>query len=244
MIIEEVEYVKPEPKPKSPKLKITKVKPPKTESYRPCDMCHEAYLTLGELKEHKLTAHYAELKEKEMIYSDHGKTLIKSHACEYNGCNRYFKGPSSLQDHLDRDHINMRSHVCQECGKGFFMKKELARHVRLRHPGNTGEEHMCNECGDVFPNKPLLTEHMRIKHRPLVKKYNKECRFCDYKTYSKFALTEHERTHTGESPEICKLCGQAFKHKRSLRNHMDQRHPGVDKLLIKPQPIFPTNTLL
>ena len=68
-----MEWFKPEPKPKKSKLKITKVKPEKIVTYIPCDMCHEAFRTSREVREHKLSEHWTELKSKNRIYYEHGR---------------------------------------------------------------------------------------------------------------------------------------------------------------------------
>ena len=60
-------------------------------------------------------------------------------------------------------------------------------------------------------------------HQEKVRKH--KCRFCDYNTYAKPQLVEHERTHTGEKPEICSYCAQGFSSKKTLRNH-ERLHTG------------------
>ena len=220
-----VEWFKPEPKPKpSKKLKITKVKPKveKIVTYIPCDMCHEASKTPRELKEHKLEAHYTELKEKNMLYTEHGRVCIKIHSCDYDDCDKYFEDLRRKRDHIARDHLNLKQYVCNECGKGFTVVYLLKRHTDMYHP-TPGEDHMCTHCGDRFPNSTLMRNHITAKHT--AKKYDKLCKYCDYKTYNSRQLTEHERSHTGEMPEVCKICSQAFRHKKSLWTHMKLRHP-------------------
>ena len=51
------------------------------------------------------------------------------------------------------------------------------------------------------------------------KSKEKQCRFCDYKTVNCVALKEHERTHTGEKPEICNFCQKGFSHRKTLETH-------------------------
>ena len=222
-----VEWFKPAPKPKPSKLKITKVKQKveKIVTYTPCDMCHEAFRTSNEVREHKLEAHYAELKDKNRIHREHGKLKIKTICCDYDGCEKYFEDQRRKKDHIARDHMKVKPYVCNDCGKGFSTQDLLRRHVDMHHP-TPGEDHMCTHCGEVFPNSTLLSNHIRSKHT--AKKYDKLCKYCDYKTYNSRQLTEHERSHTGEMPEVCKICSQAFRHKKSLWTHMKIRHPNQE----------------
>lgn len=45
------------------------------------------------------------------------------------------------------------------------------------------------------------------------------CGYCDYSTILPFSLKEHERTHTGDKPEICIFCQKGFTHRKTLENH-------------------------
>ena len=46
------------------------------------------------------------------------------------------------------------------------------------------------------------------------------CQYCTRPFPSNWKLQQHIRTHTGETPFKCKICGRAFKQKGCARRHM------------------------
>jgi len=48
---------------------------------------------------------------------------------------------------------------------------------------------------------------------------NYSCQFCDFRTSSSLALTNHTRRHTGEKPCVCTECGKGFATETGRLNH-------------------------
>ena len=191
----------------------------------PCLQCSQVFSLQKLAKEHMLEVHWAELKEKGMLFKGkgkHGSVTITTICCDYDNCNKYFRDNADKLQHMSSVHRKERNHICHICSKTFMGRKGLKIHLDMKH-SQVNEEIMCTDCGVVFQNNAKMKYHQNMVHKEKVRKYG--CRFCDYKTYSKPQLKEHERTHTGEKPEICSWCGQGFSSKKTLINH-ERLHTG------------------
>jgi len=204
------------------KIKGKKKLKKKKSSY-PCRYCDTVFQYAKERKTHSLEVHWSELKERGLIFNHNNTVNIKNFHCDFENCDRAFRHRCEKNDHIAAVHRGEKNYVCEICSKAFPYRKSLKIHMELKHNDGPVENILCTHCGGVFPSKLKLQIHIDCAHKIKVKKFL--CKFCDFKTHAKNVITEHERTHTGEKPEICAWCGKGFNAKKTLKNH-ERLHTG------------------
>lgn len=170
----------------------------------------------------------------------------KPHHCAE--CGRYFSSENGYNGHM-RQHRGETPFKCHYCDKSFPLSGNLIHHLRIhtkcpRCPQQfqtlkQRDEHLsthkpmyeqekytvekmllvvftCIKCKKKFSNLKLLKAHMQ--------RHSKEkfrCVQCEKGFESNQLLNDHmNRHHTGETPYLCGLCGQAFSAKAGLMYHM------------------------
>ena len=170
--------------------------PTKEKEQYPCHICGKVFLTSTYLKDH---------------IAIHGDAI---HKC--NQCDRSFKTPKNLKNHIIRDHEE-KKHVCEECGQKFAFKHKLIQHFTTFHTDL--KEFACKQCDYKGATNKLLYSHMAVHKLP---KYS--CDFCGKKFRQNSSMRAHRMTHTGEKPYGCRECTFRCIQPNELTKHYAKTH--------------------
>lgn len=148
------------------------------------------------------------------------RTHIRIHVnmkLECSICNKTFKNPTLLKQHVQR-HRKNAVYTCDSCSKKFLTLQKLNKHRKVHH--STGN-FVCDLCGMSFALNDYLQKHKRCHtdKRPHC------CTICGKTFRTKPELRVHVLIHTRETPYKCQFCGRGFSQKGNYRIHLAQ-HTG------------------
>ena len=122
---------------------------------------------------------------------------------------------------------------CKHCGKVFTRQRTMRLHIqgvhlKIKRKEETNTESKvikCEQCDKVVKRKAELKLHNKRAHLK-IKDY--KCVVCSKLFSTINELTTHEVIHK-EKRFSCSICGLKIRWKRSLVNHMEGRHMGIQQ---------------
>lgn len=109
-------------------------------------------------------------------------------------------------------------HKCRYCPKSFKTPTGLTEHTRANH----NRQHQCSNCLEQFQHAPSLARHIRNRTCYTFTKYR--CRVCTESFLEQAHWAEHIKLHAEDFPYQCQECLSQFKHKATLRRHVNTVH--------------------
>lgn len=113
---------------------------------------------------------------------------------------------------------NAGKHKCRYCPKSFKTPTGLTEHTRQQH----NRQHQCSNCLEQFQHAPSLARHIRNRTCYTFTKYR--CRVCTESFLEQAEWAEHIKIHAEDFPYQCQECLSQFKHKATLRRHVNTVH--------------------
>ncbi|XP_055522352.1 zinc finger protein 8-like [Wyeomyia smithii] len=108
-------------------------------------------------------------------------------------------------------------HKCRYCPKSFHTTIGLTEHARVHN-----RPHQCPNCLEQFQHAPSLARHVRNRTCYTFTKYR--CRVCAESFLEQCHWAEHIKIHAVDFPYQCQECLSQFKHKATLRRHVNTVH--------------------
>ena len=132
-------------------------------------------------------------------------------------------------EHIQRNKLTMKNHIIimhrdmlsdddREIAEQIDQRRRIKKREYMRKKLLEVKESLCNECGKCFKNQILLKQHKLHTHTKNVICPHEGCGrgFCGEN--EKYQV--HLRSHTGEKPFQCNLCGAKYSNKTSLNSHI------------------------
>lgn len=131
-------------------------------------------------------------------------------------CGKVFKAEYNRDLHIDRVHKKRGRVYCPKCDVRLMSYPQKLKHLVEAH-GEAPLKFSCSVCAKVCDTRRTLTIHWRKEH---LKDFRYECKCCGQKFFTRFALTNHMPTHTGERNFKCKVCEKSYPRLKTLKDHM------------------------
>nr|XP_018913321.1 PREDICTED: zinc finger protein 341-like [Bemisia tabaci] len=163
-----------------------------------CQFCAEAFASPSELKSHRLK------------HLDQ-----KVYCCSQKDCEWTSPDLNTFLNHVT-SHEVFGCHVCKQ---SFSSLDNLNVHQYIEHEqGKLSPKQQV--VVEVVPEKSGAGSDLNSAKSEVCEKKQLKCPYCNKVLNKNFDLEQHIRSHTGERPFQCIVCGRAFVQKSHVKKHM------------------------
>ncbi|MBN3311416.1 ZBT46 protein, partial [Atractosteus spatula] len=159
-----------------------------------CSQCPASFTLKSNADRHEKTIHF---KRKMM-------------QCGY--CRKHFRDRTDLNRHLSSVHSSERIFTCSLCGKAFSTQKNLATHVKVCFQSSTKAQLL------ILTDVVFSVSGIAVNEFTVIRKKFK-CPYCSFSAMHQCILKRHMRSHTGERPYPCEICGKKFTRREHMKRH-------------------------
>lgn len=199
-----------------------------------CSVCGKTFGILSTLRNHERRVH--------SNHENGNESSDMKYTCDE--CGKEFQFQEYLKRHMMKH--GEKNFVCETCGKRFetlyILKLHQESHSEVRPYG-------CKICGSSYKRYRNLLSHRQEVHgiyavgprkpKDPLKPRNKSrkgltnrfaCDVCNKAFSSRGKVAVHMRTHTGERPFRCDICGNTYPYSSSLYVHRKVVHEGRQRM--------------
>nr|CAI5866647.1 unnamed protein product [Callosobruchus analis] len=150
-------------------------------------------------------------------------------------CKATFQSTKSLDNHVVEKHPNLITPITKEMYRRPEYHYKTVRKSSMSVHYKKGHKLIhCVHCNATFIRKSKLDEHIIRKHPDFMASVTSQfhaCTKCTFKTTSKSNFEQHLRKHPGLASDFkhspCMLCNATFRSKKSLDDHVVEKHPNL-----------------
>ena len=155
----------------------------------------------------------------------HGRvhTGERPYVCEWPGCSYRARQSDHLKSHV-RTHTGERPYTCgwRGCTYSSTQSSAVRSHMRS-HTGDKPFKCVHEDCDYASTQSGNLRRHRQLRHAPSENRFRCDGVGCVFSTTSRYALSIHKRSHSGDRPFKCAWpggCEYAANTAGALKVHM------------------------
>lgn len=162
---------------------------------------------------------------KSLSHNEFDKEQENSVECQYDDCdNQYSELPQKDEEPtktkqgkgVRKNKISFNK--CDQCGKSFGRVTHLNRHIKALH---SEKNLQCPHCDYKTSAEHYLQSHLKFKHEVGTDNFYYTCHICGKRVKGRSSYNLHTTTtHTDVRSFFCEVCGNGYKDKGGLVQHM------------------------